>query len=125
MGKNYNLYDKVVAAALTEVFNYTKDSQYMYFPTEWKYKYSDGPFFLAITKIAQSMNHKPIVVQMSFLKFLFFKKKNNKLILKRKHKVDTNDFLPLEKIGNNIIENFNTSQLIFYEIYDEYYKENK
>ena len=59
MGKNYNLYDKVVAAALTEVFNYTKDSQYMYFPTEWKYKYSDGPFFLEITKIAQSMNHKP------------------------------------------------------------------
>ena len=125
MEKNYNLYDKVVAAALTEVLNYTKDSQYMYFPTEWKYKYSDGPFFLTITKIAQSMNHKPIVVQMSFLKFLLFKKKNNKLILKRKYKVDTNDFLPLEKIGNDIIENFHTDQNIFYEIYDEYYKENK
>ena len=125
MVKNYNLYDQVVAAALTEVFNYTKDSQYMYFPTEWKYKYSDGPFFLEITKIAQSMNHKPIVVQMSFLKFLFFKKKNDKLILKRKHKDDNNDFIAVEKIGNNIIEKFNTRQWILYEIYDEYYKENK
>ena len=57
--------------------------------------------------------------------YLLFKKKNNKLILKRKHKVDADDFLPLEKIGNNIIENFSTSQLIFMKIYDEYYKENK
>ena len=71
------------------------------------------------------MNNKPNIVQMSFLKLKKKKKKNDKLILKRKHKVDINNFLPLEKIGNDIIENFHTDQNIFYEIYDEYYKENK
>lgn len=125
MEKDYNLYDKVVATALTEILRYTKDNEYMYFPMDWKYESLDGPFFLAITRIAQSMNHKPIVVEMPFFKFIKFKRKNKNLVLRREKNIDINSYLPLEKINNIIIEKFHCGSYILYNIYNEYYKDKE
>lgn len=121
---DYDLYDKVVAEALTELLEVLKDKAGLKVNNDLET--DKNKFFIEVGKMATHLSGTQLYVSMSFFAFWSFKLHNRKLMkgVKRFKKADDNIILaPTYRIEKNILEKFNLKNKdILKDIYKEYYQ---